>query len=68
MIQIPVTELVEQLRRLRDAGQQPRVLDVREPWEVALASLALAEASCSLMAVFEARAVDSASWAASTSK
>lgn len=44
MIQIPVTELVEQLRRLRDAGQQPRVLDVREPWEVALAGLALAEA------------------------
>jgi rhodanese-related sulfurtransferase len=44
MMQVPVTALVGRLRAERAAGRQPQLLDVREPWEIALASLSLPEA------------------------
>jgi rhodanese-related sulfurtransferase len=41
MQQVKVTEVTALLRQLADQGAAPLVLDVREPWELQLAALAL---------------------------
>ena len=38
---LAVTRLAEQVQTLAAAGQTPQLLDVREPWEIATASLTL---------------------------